>query len=98
MSSWFTSTTLSDLKHRVQSSVSNLANDPDLLLSKLTLTSPELSAERDKIDSEEKRKEQVKDSLAEILPWETRDRELEILVEECKEVILGLSSEEGTFT
>ncbi|KAL7468217.1 hypothetical protein ACHAXS_008446 [Conticribra weissflogii] len=98
MSSWFTSTTLADLKNKVQSSVTSLTNDPDLLLSKLTLSSPELTAERDKIDSEEKRKEQVKDALAEILPWETRDQELEILVEECKEVILGLSSDEGTFT
>lgn len=32
-----------------------------------------------------------------MLPWETRDTEREILVEECKEAILLLSSREDTF-
>ena len=54
--------------------------------------------ERTKIDNEQRRKEQVRDSLAEILPWETRDAEMEILVDECREVILGLSSSPESFT
>lgn len=94
--SWFSGTvnTLSNLADKVQSSVHI---DPDLL-QKITLQSPELVDERTKIDNEQRRKEQVKDSLAEILPWETRDDEMEILVDECREVILGLSSKEETFT
>ena len=40
----------------------------------------------------------MRDSLAEILPWETRDSEMEILVDECREVILSLSGQEETFT
>lgn len=50
-----------------------------------------------RIDEEEKRKEQVKDSLAGMLPWETRDEEREILVEECKEAILALSADDASF-
>ena len=87
---------LNDLKNNVESSVKNNI-DPDLI-KKLTLQSDELVSERERIDNEERRKEAVRDSLSEILPWETRDAEMEILVDECKEVILGLSSEEETFT
>jgi len=57
----------------------------------------ELVSERERIDEEERRKELVRDSLTEIFPWETRDSEMEILVDECKEVILGLSSKDETF-
>lgn len=57
----------------------------------------ELVSERERIDEEERRKELVRDSLSEIFPWETRDSEMEILVDECKEVILGLSSKDETF-
>jgi hypothetical protein len=32
-----------------------------------------------------------------MLPWETRDAEREILVEECKEAILALSEKDETF-
>lgn len=71
--------------------------DRDVLLSKLTLQSPELLEERRRIDEEERRKEGVRDNLAEILPWETRDEEMEILVDECREVVLGLSKDEDTF-
>jgi len=46
---------------------------------------------------EEQRKEEVRDYLSELLPWETRDEEREILVEECREAILALSSRESTF-
>lgn len=88
---------LNDLKNNVESSVKKYNIDPDLI-KKLTLQSDELVSERERIDNEERRKEAVRDSLAEILPWETRDAEMEILVDECKEVILDLSSDEETFT
>lgn len=96
--SWFTGglDMLNDLKNNVESSVKN-SIDPELI-KKLTLQSDELVSERERIDNEERRKEAVRDSLAEILPWETRDAEMEILVDECKEVILALSSNEDTFT
>eukprot|EP00573_Skeletonema_grethae_P002159 CAMPEP_0201690078 /NCGR_PEP_ID=MMETSP0578-20130828/3553_1 /ASSEMBLY_ACC=CAM_ASM_000663 /TAXON_ID=267565 /ORGANISM="Skeletonema grethea, Strain CCMP 1804" /LENGTH=346 /DNA_ID=CAMNT_0048174927 /DNA_START=158 /DNA_END=1198 /DNA_ORIENTATION=- len=98
MSSWFSGglDMLNDLKNNVESSVKNNI-DPELI-KKLTLQSDELVSERERIDNEERRKEAVRDSLSEILPWETRDAEMEILVDECKEVILGLSSDEETFT
>lgn len=35
--------------------------------------------------------------LAGMLPWETRDKERDILVEECKEAILALSQKDETF-
>jgi len=99
MASWFSAASLGEklngLKDKVQSKVNNI--DPDLI-KKLTLQSDELVSERMRIDEEERRKETVRDSLAEILPWETRDAEMEILVDECKEVILGLSSKDDTFT
>ena len=66
-------------------------------LEKLTLSTPELDEARKKLDAEEKRKEHIKDCLAGLLPWETRDPERDILVEECKEVILKLSKDEATF-
>ncbi|KAL7484206.1 hypothetical protein ACHAW6_009848 [Cyclotella cf. meneghiniana] len=97
MSSWFSSgafETLSHLKDKVQSTV---GIDPNLI-QKITLQSPDLAAERARIDNEERRKENVRDSLAELLPWETRDSEMEILVDECKEAILSLSGIEDTFT
>ena len=87
---------LNDLKNNVESSVKN-SIDPDLI-KKLTLQSDDLVSERERIDNEERRKEAVRDSLSEILPWETRDAEMEILVDECREVILALSSDEETFT
>lgn len=99
MTSWFTGGGLGDtllgLKDKVQSQVNNI--DPNLL-KKLTLQSDELVSERQRIDEEERRKEAVRETLSEILPWETRDEEMEILVEECKEVILNLSSNDETFT
>jgi hypothetical protein len=66
-------------------------------LEKLTLTTPELRAERQRIDEEERRKETVRNMLANMLPWETRDTERDILVEECKEAILKLSTDKETF-
>ena len=66
-------------------------------LEKLTLTTPELKEERERMDQEEKRKERVKDMLAGMLPWQTRDPERDILVEECKEAILKLSQDKHVF-
>jgi uncharacterized phage infection (PIP) family protein YhgE len=103
MASWFASAglpsglsdALTGLADKVQSQVNSI--DPDLI-KKLTLQSDDLVAERNQIDDEERRKEAVRDNLSEILPWETRDSEMEILVDECREVILGLSSKVETFT
>ena len=103
MASWFASAglpsglsdALTGLADKVQSQVNSI--DPDLI-KKLTLQSEDLVAERNQIDDEERRKEAVRDNLSEILPWETRDSEMEILVDECREVILGLSSKVETFT
>lgn len=67
------------------------------MMEKLTLTTPELAAERKKLDEEEKRKAHIKDCLAGMLPWETQDPERDILVEECKEAILKLSDDPATF-
>jgi len=106
MSSWFSSEALGNkltgLKDKVQSQVDKVQSqvkniDPDLI-KKLTLQSDELVSVRQQFDEEERKKEAVRDSLSDILPWETRDAEMEILVDECKEVILGLSSNDGTFT
>ena len=105
MASWFSGAALGDklnglkdlsagLKAKVQEKVKI---DPDFI-KKLTLNSDEMISEREQILEEERRKEAVGDSLAEILPWETRDAEMEILVDECKDIILGLSSKEETFT
>jgi len=108
MSSWFSSAALGEklnslalgeklngLKDKVQSQVDNI--DPDLI-KKLTLQSDEFVSVRQQFGEEERRKETLRDSLSDILPWETRDKEMEILVDECKEVILGLSSNDDTFT
>mmetsp|Transcript_46422 Transcript_46422/g.68579 ORF Transcript_46422/g.68579 Transcript_46422/m.68579 type:complete len:353 (+) Transcript_46422:153-1211(+) len=98
--SWFDSIT-----SKIQSNIPS--NFPDLpsnlipsneILDALTLRTPELAAEREQIDQEEGRKEQVRDCLAELLPWETHDEERTILSEECKELILDLSRKEETFT
>ncbi|KAL3789968.1 hypothetical protein ACHAWO_002022 [Cyclotella atomus] len=96
-SSWFANSTLTSTLSTLATKVQSTVSDP-LLLQKLTLQSPELLDERTKIIAEQNRKEAVKDSLSELLPWETRDVEMEILVDECKEVILALSEKEETFT
>jgi hypothetical protein len=107
MSSWFNMESLKDLTDKVQQSMEQVqhsipANLGSMkldreMLGKLTLTSPELTAERQRIDAEERRKESARDTLAGMLPWETRDPERDILVEECKEGILKLSSDKDTF-
>lgn len=93
--SWFTSglETLSQLSEKVREAI---PVDKELL-AKLTLNTDEMKAERQQFGDEAKRKAEVKDMLAGMLPWETRDSERDILVEECKEAILALSSNKETF-
>mmetsp|Transcript_2642 Transcript_2642/g.7292 ORF Transcript_2642/g.7292 Transcript_2642/m.7292 type:complete len:398 (-) Transcript_2642:338-1531(-) len=93
--SWFSSLAESAAK-ATESAVKAANIDPEVF-QKLTLNSPELAAERQKIDEEERRKEVVRDKLAGLLPWETRDPDRDILVPECKEVIMNLSKDEQTF-
>lgn len=94
--SWFTvPEALKDLKASVESVIPIPTIDGSML-EKLTLTSPELLEERRRIDEEEKHKERVKDMIS-LMPWETRDPERDILVEECKEAILRLSTDTHVF-
>ena len=95
MSSWLTAGLgkLNELTEKVQNAI---PVDKELL-AKLTLNTDEMKATRQQFGDEAKRKAEVKDMLAGMLPWETRDKEREILVEECKEAILALSSNTGTF-
>lgn len=94
--SWFTvPEALKDLKASVESVIPIPTIDGSML-EKLTLSSPELLEERRRIDEEEKHKEIVKDMIS-LMPWETRDPERDILVEECKEAILRLSADTHTF-
>mmetsp|Transcript_18537 Transcript_18537/g.25699 ORF Transcript_18537/g.25699 Transcript_18537/m.25699 type:complete len:343 (+) Transcript_18537:157-1185(+) len=86
--------TFDDLKKTV-SSATGLDKD---MLDKLTLTTPEMNSEREQILEEETHRAKVKDMLTGMLPWETTDEGREILVEDCKEAILALSSQEDTFT
>ena len=95
MSSWFSniSSKVEGLSSKVQAAI---PIDREML-EKLTLTTPEMNAERERIYQEEQKRAQAKDSLAGMLPWETRDAEREILVDECKEAIMALSSKDETF-
>lgn len=95
MSSWF---------NNIASQITEaLPSVPDTLIpvtqneiiDALTFQTPEMAAERKRIDLEERRKEAVKNALSSILPWETNNEEHEILVEECREAILALSSRAG---
>jgi len=92
--SWFKS--LSEQASSAAAKVSSVLTD-DALLEKLTLTTPELTAERQALDASERRKEHVRNILAGMLPWETRDPERDILVEECRDAILQLSQNKDTF-
>ena len=84
---------LSALKEKVQK---NIPIDREML-AKLTLNTDQMIAERQQFGQEAKRRAEVKDMLAGMFPWETRDAERDILVEECKEAILALSASEETF-
>lgn len=107
MSSWFNMESLKGLTEKVNAESfkeftdkvqSALPKIDDSLIEKLTLTSPELAEERHKIDSEERAKEASRNSFAGLLPWETRDPERDILVDECREAILKLSRDRSTFS
>lgn len=93
--SWFTSglEAFNNLSEKVQKVI---PLDKELL-AKLTLNTDEMKAERQQFGDEATRKRDVKNMLAGMLPWETRDPERDILVEECKEAILALSGQEETF-
>ena len=97
--SWFgnLATKLQEVSDTVTEKAKNAIPLDHEMFEKMTLTTPELDAERKKFDMEEKRKEHIKDCLAGMLPWETRDPERDILVEECKEAILKLSDDAATF-
>lgn len=110
MSNWFSG--IKDLTDKVQSvdigklteSVKEMTDKVQSAIpidtetiQKLTLTTPEMQAERQKMDEEYRHKVAVKDSLSHMLPWETCDEEREILVEECREAIMALSGEIDTF-
>jgi hypothetical protein len=93
MSSWFSNLKdlSKDLSAKVQAAVESET------FQKLTLSTPELTAQREALQQEYHHKVAVKDSLAHLYPWETRDPERDILVEECKEAIMGLSADVDTF-
>ena len=93
MSSWFSNLQelSKDLTAKVQAAVESET------FQKLTLSTPELKAEREAFQQEYRHQMAVQDSLAHMYPWETRDRERDILVEECREAIMALSSQPDTF-
>lgn len=89
---------LSQMSAKVQSSLDEATpTGATELFNKLTLRSPDLQAEHDLIDSQETRKEMVKDYLSALLPWETRDETRDILVEDVQEAIMEMSKFEETF-
>ena len=100
--SWFSTgldklNQLSETVQKASESVKEALPIDKELLAKLTLNTDEMKAERQMFRDEAARKAHVKDMLAGLLPWETRDTERDILVEECKEAILALSANEETF-
>jgi hypothetical protein len=98
--SWFSTglDKLNELSATVQDTVQKaIPADKKELLAKWTLNTDEMKAERQQFGDEATRKSEVKDMLAGMLPWETKDSERDILVEECKEAIMALSSNEETF-
>ena len=98
--SWFTSglDMLNELKDQVAEAIPdvNIPVDKEML-AKLTLNTDEMKAERQQFGEDETRRRKVKNMLAGMFPWETRDSERDILVEECREAILALSQNESTF-
>lgn len=86
--------TVQSVTEQVQEAIPEKHKD---FLAKITLNTEEMVAERANFKEEASRKDQTKNILNKILPWETLDPEREILVEECKEAILELSGRESTF-
>ncbi|CAJ1940150.1 unnamed protein product [Cylindrotheca closterium] len=95
MSSWFSA--FSDTVASVSEKVSNAIPLDRELIDKLTLNTDEMKATREQFGEDATRKAAAKDLLAKMLPWGTNDKERDILVDECKEAILALSSDEATF-
>jgi hypothetical protein len=93
--SWFSS--LTDTVTKLTETVTNAIPLDKELINKLTLNSDEMRATREQFGEEADRKAAAKDMLSKMLPWETRDKERDILVDECKEAVLALSSDEATF-
>jgi hypothetical protein len=93
--SWFTSGLgmLNELKDQVAEAI---PVDKEMI-AKLTLNTDEMKAQREQFGQDETRRKKVKNMLAGMFPWETRDSERDILVEECREAILALSQDESTF-
>ncbi|KAG7368457.1 hypothetical protein IV203_031200 [Nitzschia inconspicua] len=104
MSSWFNTTGLSSTFNSISESVAKVTETVQNVipeeykegLAKLTLNTEEMINERQSFREEALRKEAAK-KLFQTLPWETKDAEREILVEECKDAILELSKHEETF-
>ena len=96
MSSWFNNIA-SQIQEGIQEAVTSTEHVSGFI-GAITLSSPEIAAEQARINEEEGRKECVKDALASLLPWETRNEEHEILVAECHDEILELSMRENTFS
>jgi len=108
MASWFTQSTgidltsaldaLSETVQGVTETVQDaIPKEHKEMLAKLTLNTDEMISVRENFRKEAFRKEDAKDRLNKILPWETLDPEREILVEECKDAILELSGREENF-
>lgn len=101
--SWFQSLqSATDAITKIGGEISNkvqeaLPVDSVDLINKLTLRTDELLQEHELIDAQEKRKELVREYLSEILPWETKDESRAILVDQCQEAILKLSTKKVTF-
>lgn len=100
--SWFSSLTetvqsVTESVQNVTESVQNAIPLDKELIAKLTLNTDEMKAERENFGEEANRKADAKYMLAGMLPWETKDSERDILVDECKEAVLALSGKKETF-
>mmetsp|Transcript_23333 Transcript_23333/g.66114 ORF Transcript_23333/g.66114 Transcript_23333/m.66114 type:complete len:367 (-) Transcript_23333:326-1426(-) len=100
--SWFSAglDALKDVTEKVAQVTEKVAEAVPIdreMIAKLTLNTEDMKAERQQFGDEAARKAHVKNMLSGIYPWETKDAEREILVDECKEAILALSSNEDTF-
>lgn len=101
MTSWFSNIIPTEALEKVRQLSSQVQEKlplDDEFIKKLTLRSDDLQQEHDLIDAQETRKELVRDYLANILPWETKDEARVILVDECRESIEKMSAEGETFT
>jgi hypothetical protein len=107
MSSWFDTglSTLTSLTANVTEKVQNaskavqnaIPKEQQELLAKLTLNTDEMKATRQQFGEEARRKLEAQQRLGQLLPWETKDPDREILVDECKDAVLELSKNIDTF-